>query len=107
MKTKNVVLSVLVAMFVSVFAFANEPGNPRIAVVSPKTGIYKVIYEAVKEGKVSVKIFSSNGEQVFGEVIKSTNGFMRPVNFKGMEPGEYTIEIASGENTQTQKVSYK
>src|SRR6266566_7253339 len=31
---------------------------------------------------------------------------MRPLNFKGLEQGEYTIEITDENGTQTQKVNY-
>jgi hypothetical protein len=107
MKTRNVVLSVLVAMFVSVLAFANEPGNPRVVVVNQKSGVFKVIYEGEKRGKVSMKIFNAEGKEVFAEVLRGMEGFMRPVNFEGMEPGEYTIEIADESGKQIQKVNYK
>ena len=107
MKTKNVVLSVLVTMFVSVLAMANEPGNPKVAVVSQKSGVFKVIYEGGKPGKVSMKIFNAKGKEVFAEVLRGTNGFMLPVNFEGMEPGEYIIEIADESGKQIQKVNYR
>ncbi len=107
MKTKNVVLSVLVTMFVSVLALANEPGNPKVVVVSQKSGVFKVIYEGGKVGKVSMRIFNANGQEVFAEVLSGTNGFMRPVNFTGMERGVYTIEVANQNGKQIQKVSYR
>ena len=107
MKTKNVVLSVLVTMFVSILAMANEPGNPKVVVVSQKSGIFKVIYEGGNVGKVSIRIFNANGQEVFAEVLSGTSGFMRPVNFKGMDRGVYTIEIENQNGTQIQKVSYR
>ena len=107
MKTKIVVLSVLVTMFVSVLAMANEPGNPKVVVVSQKSGIFKVIYEGEKAGKVTMKIFSTNGREVFSEVLRGMTGFMRPMNFQGMEPGEYTIEITDAKGKQIQKIDYR
>ncbi len=106
MKTKNVVLSILVTMFVSVLALANEPGNPKVVVVSQKSGVFKVIYEGSKARKVSIKIFNAKGQEVFAEVLRSVNGFMRPLNFEGMEPGEYRIEIADESGKQIQNVNY-
>lgn len=107
MKTKNVVLSVLVTMFVSVLAMANEPGNPKVVVVSQKSGVFKVIYEGGNVGKVRMRIFNANGQEVFAEVLPGVNGFMRPVNFKGMERGVYTIEVANQNGKQIQKISYR
>ncbi len=59
-KTKNVVLSALVALVVSVSAFAGEPVNSRLVVVNQKSGLFRVIYEGTKAGRVSMKIMDEN-----------------------------------------------
>jgi hypothetical protein len=106
MKTKNVILTALVAMFVSVLALAKDPGNPKIVVVNQKSGVFKVIYEGPKAGKVSMRILSQDGSEVFAENLGVVNGFIRPVNFTGMKPGEYTIEVVDAFGKQLQTVSY-
>lgn len=105
MKTR----SILVAVFalVSSIAFANEPGIPKVVVINQKeTGMFKVIYEGAKKGAVKMSIVNNEGTIVFAETVYGTDGFVRPVNFKGMEPGQYTIEIADGNGTHAQKVEY-
>jgi hypothetical protein len=103
MKTKSMLVAVI-AMVASV-AFATEP-NPKVAVVGQKqSGTYKVIYGG--EGKVKMNIRNSAGETLFTETITSSNGFIRPVNFSGLEFGEYTIEIADAAGKQVQKVQYQ
>ena len=106
MKTKNVFLTALVAMFVSVLALAKDPGNPKIVVVNQKSGVFKVIYDGAKTGSVTMRILNQNGTEVFSENLGTVNGFVRPVNFNGMTPGEYTIEVADNAGTQVQKVTY-
>jgi hypothetical protein len=106
MKTKNVILTALVAMFVSVLAFAKDPGNPKIVVVNHKSGVFKVIYEGSNASRVTMKIVNQNGEEVFAENLGIVKGFVRPVNFNGMTPGEYTIEITDNTGKQIQKVSF-
>jgi hypothetical protein len=106
MKTKNVILTALMVVLVSGLAFAFEPGNPKLVVISQKSGIYKVIYEGGKAGKISMKIYDKDDNEVFSETTNVVNGFIRPVNFTGMEPGEYTIEIADGSGKHIQKVTY-
>ena len=107
MKTKDVILTALVALFVSVLAFAKDPGSPKIVVVNQKSGVFKVIYQGSKSSKVTMRILSATGAEVFSESLGVVeNGFVRPVNFKGMTPGEYTIEIADNEGKQIQKVAY-
>jgi len=107
MKTKNVMLSILLVMGVSVMALANEPGNPKMAVVSQKSGIYKVIYEGENVGKVSMRIFNIYGQEVFADVVTSVKGFIRPVNFNGMEHGVYTIEVTNRNGKQIHKINYR
>jgi hypothetical protein len=105
MKTKNVILTALLAMFVSVLALAKDPGTPKLVVLSQKSGIFKVIYEGSKTERVSLKIYDYSGAEVFAETI-SSKGFIRPFNFEGMAAGEYTIEIADSNGKQVQKVNY-
>jgi hypothetical protein len=106
MKTKSVLMVALMAMSVSVFA-ANEPVNSRIAVLTQESGIFKVIYESVKAGKVTLTITDRDGNVVYKEGIKTVNGFIRPVNFNGMDLGVYTIAIADATGEQIQTVNYQ
>ncbi len=107
MKIKNVILTALVALFVSVLAFAKDPGSPKVLVVNQKSGIFKVIYKGSTSAKVTMRILSATGVEVFSESLGVVeNGFVRQVNFKGMTPGEYTIEIADNGGKQIQKVAY-
>lgn len=107
MKTKNVVVAALVAMCVTVSAFANEPVNSKLVVLNLKPGVFKVIYEGTKPGRVSMTISDKTGNRLFSETIKSINGFIRPVNFDGMAAGTYTIEITDENGTLVQAVNYR
>src|SRR5260221_14529278 len=108
MKTKSVLLIALVAMSVSVSVLAsNEPVSSRIAVLSQESGIFKVIYESAKAGKVTLTITDKDGNVVYKEGIRTVNGFIRPVNFKGMDLGVYTITIADELGEQIQTVNYQ
>ena len=106
MKTKNVLLIALLAVSVSVLA-SNEPGSSKVVVVSQESGIFKVIYESAKAGKVTMTITDKNGDILFKEGINTVNGFMRPVNFQGMALGVYTIAIADENGKQVQTINYK
>jgi hypothetical protein len=113
MKTKNKssmkFKSILVAamMMISVAVLADEPASPKLVVLSQKeSGLFKVIYENAKNSKVKMTILNSDGEALYTEQIKVTEGFILPVNFKGMTPGEYSIEITDGAAKAIQKVTY-
>ncbi len=105
MKTKSILLAAMV--LVSAVAFADEPATSKLVVVSQKeAGLFKVIYENPKTTKVKMNIINSNGETLFTESLKVADGFILPVNFRGMKPGEYSIEVVDGSAKQVQKVSY-
>ena len=106
MKTKSVLLAALLSA--SVLAFANEPGSSKVAVVNSKeSAIFKVIYAGEAKGTVTLNILDNAGSVVYHEKIKNIENFARPLNFSGMTPGEYTIEIADNTGNKIQrKVSY-
>jgi hypothetical protein len=106
MKTKSVVFALMLA-FVSVAAMAADPVGPKVVIINQKeSGIFKVIYEGAQTGKVSLKIFNKSGKVVFAETINGTDGFIRPVNFSGMDAGEYTIEVSDAAGKQINKLEY-
>ena len=105
MKAKSFLAAAIVLASASAFAYG--PVNPRVVVISQKnSGTFKVIYEGQKEGKVKMTILNKKGNIVFTETTKAEGGFIRPVNFSGMEPGEYTIEITDVSGRQIQKLNY-
>ena len=105
MKTKSVLLAVL--MSASVMAFANEPGNFKVVVVNQKKSeIFKVIYQGENKGSVKLSIRNNEGEVVYQESIKNIDSFIRPLNFSGMTYGEYTLEIEDNTGKKSQQVSY-
>jgi hypothetical protein len=44
---------------------------------------------------------------VFSETVNSTGGFIRPLNFSGLQFGEYTIELTDAFGKKSEKVNYQ
>lgn len=89
-------------------AVAADPVRPTVVVVNQKeSGIFKVIYKGEKVAKVNMKIYDAQGAVVFSEIVSGVDGFIRPVNFSGMNPGEYTIEVSNESGKEIQKVKYE
>jgi len=65
-----------------------------------------LIYVGSIAGKVTVTIYDSNNNVLFSESTRGLSKFMRPLNFNGLEHGEYSIEITDANGTQVQKVNY-
>ena len=107
MKTRRLVLAAMVAVFATASAFAGEPTNSKLVVINPRHGVYKVIYEGVKPGKVSMKISDARGNQVFSQTLRQIGGFILPVNFEGMEEGAYSVAITDETGTLVQSINYR
>ncbi|MFN7260355.1 MAG: hypothetical protein ACK5TU_10685 [Cyclobacteriaceae bacterium] len=106
MKTKSIVLSVLM-LLVSVFAFASDPSNSQLVVLNTNTaGVFKVIYHQPGENSIAFKVYNQQGEIVFADYIRASNGFIRPLNFFGMESGNYKVELKSGKQVTEQIIVY-
>lgn len=97
-------VSALLVAFVTGMAVAADPVGPKVVIMNMKeSGVFKVIYEGAKAGRVNLKISDKAGAVLFSESIAGVDGFIRPLNFKGMTAGVYTIEVsdANGKNVQT------
>ena len=106
MKTRNVVLTMLAVIVASTFTFAGNPTSKIVVVNQNHSEIFKVIYEGTTVGRVILKVYDQQGRELLTETTKGLSKFMRPINFAGMEAGEYSIEITDANGTQTQKVNY-
>ena len=107
MKTMRSVLMIAL-MAIGAAAVANDgAASSRVVVINQREGVYKLIYEAAKPGKVSVKITDYKGSVVFSETHGSIGGFIRPVNFEGMEYGVYSVVIADEAGESVQTINYQ
>jgi WD40 repeat protein len=109
MKIKSLFLAVLlVVSSVASFAGKDEPRKTGLAVVRVKgSEVFKVIYKAEVAGKIKLSIYNAAGSLVFSETISGLDGFIYPVNFKGLTSGDYTIEILDAAGKRVEKVSYQ
>jgi len=108
MKTKSLFLAALV-MVAAVSAFGKEePTNKGLAVVALKgTEVFKVIYKGETTGRVKLNVYNSASQLVFTESFAGVEGFILPLNFKGLSSGEYTVELVDANGAKIEKVSYQ
>lgn len=106
MKTKSLLFAALVLMSSVAVAGMDEPRKTGLAVVPVKgTQVFKVIYKGETAGRVKLNIYNSKNELILNEIINGVDGFICPVNFKGLAEGEYTIEIVDASGKKVEKVS--
>ncbi|MBX2962307.1 MAG: hypothetical protein KF687_07330 [Cyclobacteriaceae bacterium] len=106
MKTKSLMLAALVVLGSLTALANNDPNNKGLFVINAKPGVYKLIYEGEKSASVTLTIFNEKGRVVYNEIVRGVKGFILPVNFKGMNAGEYTIQIKNGYESFQTVVSY-
>ena len=107
MKTRMIIFSMLTVFF-SASVLAADPGTPKIAVVTQKqSDVFKVIYKGEQTGNVSLKVYDHSGFVVYKETIRQVNGFSQVLNFEGMTPGEYVVEITDANGKSTQTINYR
>jgi hypothetical protein len=107
MKTKSLFFAAFV--LVSSLAVAAGKDEPRIGMaVVPVKGseTFKVIYKGESVGKVRLNIYNSASRIILTETFNSTQGFIIPVNFAGLEAGEYTIELIDAVGKRVEKITF-
>jgi hypothetical protein len=108
MKTNALLIAALILLGAGVNAVAKEdPTNVGFAVIPVKgSDVFKVVYKNENSNRVKLNLYNEGGQLVFSESITS-EGFIRPLNFSSLTPGEYTIEVIDGDSKQTEKISHR
>jgi hypothetical protein len=105
MKLKSILAAAFVLM--SAVTFANDSNSNKLVVIrGQESGIFKVIFEGKDQVNATVSVLDVTGKIVFTETISGKNGFILPMNFKGLKSGEYTVEVKHGGNTLVETINY-
>jgi hypothetical protein len=109
MKTKSLYLAALIVLAGVVSAVGkDEPRNAGLAVVPVKgSEVFRVIYKGESASKVKLYVYNSSSRVIFSETVNSNGGFIRPLNFSGLQFGEYTIEVTDASGKKSEKVNYQ
>lgn len=109
MNTKSLYVAALIVMVGAVTAVGkDEPRNAGLAVVPVKgSEVFRVIYKGESASKVKLNIYNASSQVIFSETVNSSGGFIRPLNFSGLQFGEYTIELTDASGKKSEKVNYQ
>ena len=105
MKTKSLYIAALMVIAASVTAVGkDEPRSQGLAVVPVKgSEVFKVIYRGESSSKVKLNVYNSSSEIVFSETMNGVDGFIRPLNFTGLQFGEYTVEVTDAQERRLKR----
>lgn len=109
MKTKSFFAAALIVMAGAVTAVGkDEPRNAGLAVVPVKgSEVFRVIYKNESASKVKLNVYNASSQVIFSETVNSSGGFIRPLNFSGLQFGEYTIELTDASGKKSEKINYQ
>ena len=109
MNTKSFYIAALIVMAGAVTAVGkDEPSNAGLAVVPVKgSEVFRVIYKGESASRVKLNVYNSSSQVIFSETVNSSGGFIRPLNFSGLQFGEYTIELTDALGKKSEKVNYQ
>lgn len=95
MKKTLSIFVVLISMSSVVFAGGiDDPKvSSRIAIVRKDENHFNLIYKGNKVANVAVAIYNAKNELQFTEVIRKSDGFVRPYDLSGLQNGDYTIVV--------------
>jgi hypothetical protein len=108
MKTKSLIIAALVTMSAIVTAVGKDEPRAGLVVVPVKgSEVFKVIYRGENTGRVKLNVYNAESQIIFSEVLTGVDGFIRPLNFSGLQSGEYTVELIDATGKRVEKVSYQ
>ncbi|HEX6893521.1 MAG TPA: T9SS type A sorting domain-containing protein [Chryseolinea sp.] len=109
MKTKSLYFAALFVIGAAVAAVGKEePNSTGMAVVAVKgSEVVKVIYKSETAGKVKLSVYDAASKIVFTETRMSNEGFILPLNFSGLQSGQYTVQLVDANGTKSEKINYQ
>jgi hypothetical protein len=107
MKTKSLFVAALFSVVTIASVVAAEEPTSGLAVMSSKgSTVVRVIYKTENAGRIKLSVINSASKVVFSESRNTTEGFILPLNFTGLQYGEYTIRITDANRTKSEKFVY-
>ena len=94
-------------IMMSVMASAHSEDGPEMTILAVKSSeVIKVIYKGSTSPRVKLNIFDSQGNVIHSTSLAAKNGFICPLNFKGLPSGSYTIEVIDDQGSRQETVNY-
>jgi hypothetical protein len=84
-----------------------ESTSERLAVLSDaESGKVKVIYKAEGESKVKLRLLDAERHELYSTTLRSSGGFILPLNFGNLEQGTYTFELTDDRGQIIERIEY-
>jgi hypothetical protein len=105
MKARSILMTAWV--LIASVTFANASDDNKLTVIQGnESGVFRVIFEGTEQGQSIVSVLDEEGNTIFSKNIKGQRAFILPMNFRGLESGEYVIEVKNGNDRWKEVVNY-
>jgi hypothetical protein len=105
MKTKFLVTALALMVIANASVMAQD-SSPSFDIINQEgSSVYKLVYKSPGQGKVNLKIADKSGI-IYTELLSFTDKFSYPLDFSGMNKGEYTITLSDKKKSLKKSIVY-
>lgn len=85
----------------------NPKASSRMAIMQKDEDHIQLFYKSNKEATIEVSIYDADNKLTFTELIRKSDGFIRPYDLSAMQEGDYTVVVNDGSEKFVEKISVK
>jgi len=85
----------------------NPKASSKMAIMQKDEDHIQLFYKSNKEATIEVSIYDADNKLTFTELIRKSDGFIRPYDLSAMKEGDYTVVVNDGSEKFVEKISVK
>jgi hypothetical protein len=83
----------------------NPKASSKIAIMQKDADHIQLFYKNTKEATIEVSIYDAENKLLFTEIIRKSEGFIRPYDLSSMKGAEYTVVVSDGTEKFVEKIN--
>ncbi|WP_127123515.1 hypothetical protein [Chryseotalea sanaruensis] len=99
------VMLTIVSSVVLAGGIDNPKASSKIAIMQKDADHIQLFYKNTKVTTIEVSIYDTENKLLFTEVIRKSDGFIRPYDLSAMKKGEYTVVVNDGTEEFVEKIN--
>jgi hypothetical protein len=85
----------------------NPKASSKMAIMQKDEDHIQLFYKSNKEATIEVSIYDADNRLAFTELIRKSDGFIRPYDLSAMKEGDYTVVVNDGSEKFVEKITVK
>lgn len=83
----------------------NPKASSKMAIMQKDADHIHLFYKSNKAETIEVSIYDAENKLLFTEIIRKSDGFIRPYDLSAMKKGEYTVVVSDGVEKFVEKIT--